>query len=163
MLIFVVGNHDYLHCAFQVMDDCGSIGRGEDAELFRDARKGFQGLLCFLPITRVAGVVMHSQESNRRHRISRRCGGILQRLAACCQHAKALAVSRRFAVKKTSGGCVVEARDHRIGNCLREFEVAEVRGRLICVETGEHRECIVLEHPGYLAMRSRRIGVGNHM
>src|SRR5215469_1149099 len=119
------------------MQNGNAVSCGEDAELFGHAREGFERLLRLVAIADVTGVVMEAGERNRCHGIS--CGSrrVLQRFAAGCKHAQALAVGSRLAVEEASRGWVEKARDHCVGDVAGELEVAQVSSCLVRVKAGE--------------------------
>ena len=70
-------------------------------------------------------------------------------------------IAARGSVEEAAGVRVEEAVDHRVGDLLREIEIAEIGGGLVGVETGDGGECVVVEQSGTASRRGFRVGVGD--
>ena len=103
-----------------------------------------------------------SRQRDRCHRIPCRRRRILKRLAPCSQHAQALALIRRLAIKEPARNRVIKPRDHRIGDGVRKLEVAEISRSLICIEA----RALCTRSPRAsrdLAVLAIRIRIGDHV
>src|SRR5437879_1544725 len=138
------GDHDYLHRLIEKMENCDPVGCSEDSELFCHTRECLQGLLRLVAVCSIAGVVVQSHQSHRRHRVSCGSGRILQRLPAGGENTKIGGVDSRFPVEEASGRCIEEAVDHGVSNGSCELEVTEIRSE-------EHTS--ELQSPMYLVCR----------
>src|SRR5262249_9786120 len=76
-LAVVISNHNDLYGVLEKMQNCDSVGRSEDSELFGYTGKGFDRLLCLVAISLVRGVVVQPHQRDGSHGISCRSGGIL--------------------------------------------------------------------------------------
>ena len=111
---------------------------------------------------------MQTQQRDRRRRVSCRRRRILKRLPPRPQYAERVSFVRlpvfpAARIKESSRRRIVEFRHHRVPDRLRKAEVAEIRRRLVGIETGNHRKSIVIKHAGNVAPLRLRIGVSNHM
>ena len=52
-------------------------------------------------------------------------------------------------IEETAAGLIVEAGDHARGNLPGAGEVAQVAGRLVGIQAGQHGKGVVVQHPGW--------------
>ncbi len=102
---------------------------------------------------------MEAQQCQRRGGVAGGSGRILERLSPRGQRSGRIRRRCAVEIEEAAAALIVEAGDHARGNLPGAGEVAQIAGRLVGIQAGQHGEGVVVEHAGRpLAGAAFRVG-----